>query len=203
MWKLPGGRDWLWGNLGLALMAGAMLNKSLIQFSVDEWGCVRSLLFDLRPNYGRGNDDLPKGLSQDCCNQCPQPHGSHSQLTSLPETSRHLQASLAQSLVGSLLPSHRSWCTQGSVCALQESVSAVRCKFWWLYGGVNGNLLQEGLCHTQVCCAQSPCPCSRPLLTRTSTGDTQTLKGRSGSVSVGSLGPGVHKILCEPSKHLC
>ena len=37
-------------------------------------------------------------------------------------------------------------------------------------------------------------------LTRTSTGDTQTLKGRSGSVSVGS--PGAHKVLFEPSKHL-
>ena len=47
-------------------------------------------------------------------------------------------------------------------------------KFSWLYGGVNGNLLQEDLCHTQVCCTQSPCPCSRPLLTCTSTGDTQT-----------------------------
>ena len=31
----------------------------------------------------------------------------------------------------------------------------------------------------------------------TSIGDTQTLKGRSGSVSVGSLG--VHKVLFEPS----
>ena len=50
----------------------------------------------------------------------------------------------------------------------------VLCKFWQLYGGVNGNLLQEGLCHTQVCCTQSPCPCSRPLLTCTSSGDTQT-----------------------------
>ena len=48
------------------------------------------------------------------------------------------------------------------------------CKFWQLYGGVNGNLLHEGLCHTQVCCTQSPCPCSSPLLTRTSTGDAQT-----------------------------
>ena len=48
------------------------------------------------------------------------------------------------------------------------------CKFWWLYGGVNGNLLQEGLCHTQVCCTQSPCLCSRPLLTHTFAGDTQT-----------------------------
>ena len=50
----------------------------------------------------------------------------------------------------------------------------VLCKFWHLYGGVNGNLLQEGLCHTQVCFTQSPCPCSTPLLTRTTTGDTQT-----------------------------
>ena len=55
---------------------------------------------------------------------------------------------------------------------------------------------------TQVCCAQSPCPCSRLLLTCTSTGDTQTLKGRSVSVSVGSLGPGAHQVLFEPSEHL-
>ena len=57
-------------------------------------------------------------------------------------------------------------------------------------------------CVTQVWCTQSPCPCIRTLLTRTSTEDTQTLKGRSGSVSVGSLGPGVHKIFFEPSEHL-
>ena len=69
-----------------------------------------------------------------------------------------------------------------------------------LYGEVNSDLLQEGLCHTQVCCTQSPC-CS-PLLTQTSAGDTQTLKGRSGSVSVGSLGPGAHKVLFELSKSL-
>ena len=29
-----------------------MLNKSLIQFSVDGLGCIPSLLFDLRPNCG-------------------------------------------------------------------------------------------------------------------------------------------------------
>ena len=27
------------------------------QFSVEEWGYVSSLLFDLSPNYGRGNED--------------------------------------------------------------------------------------------------------------------------------------------------
>ena len=101
---------------------------------------------------------------------------------------------------GRLLLSSGSWCTQGSVCALQEFLSPVLCKFWQLYGGISGDLLQEGLCHTQVCCTQSPCPCSKPLPTRTSAGDTQTLIGRSGSVSVGS--PGAHKVLFEPSWHL-
>ena len=32
-------------KLGLVLMGGAMLSKSLIQFSVDGWSCVPSLLF--------------------------------------------------------------------------------------------------------------------------------------------------------------
>ena len=36
-----------------------MLSKSLIQFSVDGWGCVPFLLFGLRPDYGRDNGDLP------------------------------------------------------------------------------------------------------------------------------------------------
>ena len=49
---------------------------------------------------------------------------------------------------------------------------SVLCKFWQLHGGVNGDLLQEGLCHTQVCCTQSPC--GSPLLICTCTGDTQT-----------------------------
>ena len=77
------------------------------------------------------------------------------------------------------------------VYALQESVSPVLCKFWWLYGGINVGFLQEGLCHMQVYCTQSPCPCSSPLLTCTSGGDTQT---QFDSVSVGSLGPGMHKV---------
>ena len=33
------------GKLGFVLMGGAMLSKSLIQFSVDWWSCVPSLLF--------------------------------------------------------------------------------------------------------------------------------------------------------------
>ena len=38
---------------------------------------------------------------------------------------------------------------------------------------------------SQDCCCQSPLACDRPLLTGASAGDTQTLKGRSVSVSCG------------------
>ena len=33
------------GKLGLVLMGRVMFSKSLIQFSIDGWGCVPSLLF--------------------------------------------------------------------------------------------------------------------------------------------------------------
>ena len=178
-----------------------MLSKSAIQFSVNGWVCIPSLLFDLRPNYGGGNEDngdlLQKVQCTHCHTQCPPNLGAgHHQPIPSPDTPGHSKVSLCQSLVGSLLLSPGFWCVQGFVCILQESVSPVLCKFWRLYGGVNGDLLQEGLCHTQVCCTQSPCLCGRPLLTCSSAGDTQTLKGRSGSVCVGS--PGVHRFCLSP-----
>ena len=75
----------------------------------------------------------------------------------------------------------------------------VLCTFWQLSGGVNGNLLQEGSCYTQVYCTQSPCPYSTSLFIHTSTEDTQTkfqlsLFGVSGSWCTQSL--------FEPSEHL-
>ena len=59
------------------------------------------------------------------------PAAGHHQPTPLLETPGHSWASLGQSLVWSLLLSPRSWCAQGFVCALQESVSLVLYKFWW------------------------------------------------------------------------
>ena len=116
----------------------------------------------------------------------PKPEAAHRRPMPSLETPGCSPASLGQSLVGSLLFFPGSWCTQASVCALQEAVSPVLCEFSQLYGGVNGDLLQEGLCHTQVCCTQSPFPCGRLLLTHNSAGDTQTqfclsLCGVSGS----------------------
>ena len=76
LWELSDERDWLRRKRVLVLMVRAILSKSLNQFSVDSRGCVSSL-FDLRPNYGRGNEDndnfLPKVLFTHCCIQCPCP----------------------------------------------------------------------------------------------------------------------------------
>ena len=58
-----------------------------------------------------------------CFTQCPEPHSRPLPTTLLLETPGHSQASLGQSLVGSLLLFPGSWYARGSVCALQESIS--------------------------------------------------------------------------------
>ena len=102
----------------------AMLSKSLIQFSVDGQGCVPSLLFDLRPNYGevmkimaisfKRSHPGPAPLS------APEPAAGHQRPMPPPETPGHSRASLGQSLVGSLLLSPGSWlCTRINTFELQ------------------------------------------------------------------------------------
>ena len=113
------------------------------------------------------------------------------------ETPGHSRASPGQCPVGSLLLSPGSWCLRFFLCPPRDYFP-VLCKFWQLYGGVNGDLLQEGLCHTQVCWHPEHLPLQQ------ATADPylpfKTLKGKSGSVSVWC--PGAHKVLFEPSKHL-
>ena len=53
----------------------------------------------------------------------PSSAAGHHRPTPLLETPGHSWASLGQSLVVSLLLSPGSWCKQGSVCALKESIS--------------------------------------------------------------------------------
>ena len=53
----------------------------------------------------------------------PNPEAGHDRPTPPLKTLGHSWASLGQSLLWSLLLSYGSWCTHGSVCALQESVS--------------------------------------------------------------------------------
>ena len=79
----------------------------------------------------------------------PSTAAGHRRPTPLPETPGHSWASLGQFLVGSLLLSPGSWCTQGSVCALPESVSPDL-----LYGGLmvaspKGLMPYPGLLHPE------------------------------------------------------
>ena len=60
----------MWGKMGLVLMGVAMLSKSLIQLSIDGQSCVPSLLFGLRPNYGRGNEGNGNLHQKDLCVPC-------------------------------------------------------------------------------------------------------------------------------------
>ena len=116
-WERPVGENGSCLNL-------VWFSKSWIQLSVDKWGSVPSLLFGLRPNYGGGNednDDLHYG------SQCSWPC-SYWPMPPL-EIPIHSQASVGQSLVGSLLLSPGFWCTQDFVCALQLSLSLVLWKF--------------------------------------------------------------------------
>ena len=174
-----------------------------MQFSVDRQGYVPSLLFTwdqtmmevmkIMASSFKGSHAHTATLN------APNSAAGHHQPTPPPETPGYSQASLGQSLVGSLLVSSGSWSTQGFVCALQESVSPVLCKLWGLYGGVNGDLFQEGLCHTQVYSTERPCSRSCPLLTHNSSRDTQAQFCLSLCEVSGSW---FTQGLFEPSEHL-
>ena len=87
----------------------------------------------------------------------PSPAAVQHQSTPLPETPGHSQASLGQSFVGSLLLFPGSWCIRFCLC-LQWLYFPALCKFWQFYGGVNGDLLQDGLCHTTSAAPRTPAP---------------------------------------------
>ena len=191
-----------------------MLNKSLIQFSVDGWGCVPSLLFDLRPNYDGGNEDngdlLQKGPMHPLLHSVPPPTAGHRRPMPLPETPGHSRVNLDQPLMGSLLLSPGACCEQAfivSVCPPRVCFS-VLCKFWLLYGGVNGDLLQEDLCHTQVCCTQSPCPLQQspapraPAPEAVHCSSTLPQETQFWLSLCGVSGPWCAQGMFEPSKHL-
>ena len=131
-------------------------------------------------NYGGGNEDngdlLQKIPCMYCYTHCPQafsrpPTTQASTGDSWTLLEKSGSVSLGVTAPFSWVLVHTRFC----LC-LPRVYFPVLCKFWQLYGEVNGNLhlLQEGLCYTQVCCTQSHCPCGSPLLTRTSTVDAQT-----------------------------
>ena len=97
----------MWGKLGLVLMGGATLNKSLIQFSVYGWSCVPSLLLA----RDQAVEEVMKRMAASSKGPCagtssltaPNLAAGRHRPTPLPETLRLSQASLGQPPVGSPL----------------------------------------------------------------------------------------------------
>ena len=104
-----------------------MVSKSLTQFSVGRGSCVPSLLFTWGLTIVEAMKIMVTSFKRShACTatlRAPNPAAGHHRPIPPLETPGHSQASLCLSLVGSLLLSRGSYYTQGSVCALQESVS--------------------------------------------------------------------------------
>ena len=132
-----------------------------------------------------------------CYNQCPQPwsrppqtHTSTGDSLTFTGMSGTVSCGVTALFLG-------SWCTR-FYCAIQESISQSCVSPGSSIVGFNGDLLQEGLCHTQVCCTQIPYPCGRPPPICTSTGDAQTQFCLS---LCGVSGSWCNKGLFEPSEY--
>ena len=131
-----------------------MFSKSLIQFSVDGRGCVPSLFLTWVQTVVEVMKTMETSFKR-----------SHACNATLSALNLHLHRRLldTHSKSGSVSCHH---CSFSWVLVCPPRVCfLVPCKFWWLYSEVNRDPVQEGLCHTQVCCTQSPCPCHNPLLT--------------------------------------
>ena len=59
-----------------------------------------------------------------------------------------------------------SWCTQGSICALQESVSPVLCKFWQLYGWLVATSSKRAYAIHKSAAGRAPAPVADLYLLR-------------------------------------
>jgi len=119
----------------------------------------------------------------------------HHRPTPLLETPGPSWASLGQPSVGSLLLSPGSWSTQGFVCALQESVSQSRVSS----GGCMVLLMVTSSKRVYAVPRSAPPRVPAPVAVHYwPVPPQEMLRHSSGSVSVGSLGPGVHKVCLSP-----
>ena len=150
------------GETGSCSDGQMMLSKSFIEFFCWWVGLCSLPIIYLGPNYGGGNEDngdllqlllsVPQALQQ--ARADPRLHW---RLLTLTDTSGSFSYRVTPPF--SWVLAHSRFCLwPPRICF------PVLCKFLWLYGGCSGDLIQEGLCITQVCCTQSPWPCGSLLL---------------------------------------
>ena len=109
--------------LGLVLMGGATLSKSLIKFSVDGWSCVTSLLFIWAQAMVEVMKIMVTSFQRSTASfSAPNLAAGHHQPMPSLGTPGHPQASPGQSPVESLFLSPGCWCTR-FCCVLQETIS--------------------------------------------------------------------------------
>ena len=138
-----------------------MLNKCLIQFSADGWSCVPSLLFTWGQTMVKVIKIMVTSFKRShaytATLSAPNPAASHHRLTPLLETPGHSQASLGQSLMGSLLLSPGSWCTRFCLCP-PRVYFPVLCKFWRLYGGLMATSSKRAYAIPKTAAPRAPAP---------------------------------------------
>ena len=171
-----------------------MLPKLLIKFSVDGWSLVPSLLFDLRPDYGGGDEDNGELLQIvpciHCGIQCPQP------CSGPPPT--HASAGDSWTLTGQSgsvpcgVPAPFSWIlVQGYVCA-SKGLFPPSCVS---SGSSMVELMVTSSKRAYAIPKAAAFRASVPSADHCRPAPPQEmLKHSSVSVSVGSLGPGAHKV---------
>ena len=178
------------GKLGLALISEAMLSKSLVLFSVDGQGCVPSLLSDLGPNYGGGNEDNGNLLLKVPCRhrytQCPQPCSRPPPTHASARDSWTLLGKSGSVSCGVAAPF--SWVLVHKVLLCPPRVYfPPLCKFWQLYGGLMVTFSKRAYAMPGSAAPRAPAPAGGHCRPRP---PQETLKHSSVSVSVGSLGAG-------------
>ena len=119
------------------------------------------------------------------------PLAGHQQPRPPLETPGHSWRNLVQSLLGSLLLSPGSWCTQGSVCSFQESISQSCVSSGSSMVGLMETSSKRAYAVPKSAVPKAPVPVA---VHRWPVPRQEMLKHSSVSVSVGSLGPGAHKV---------
>ena len=173
-------------------------NKSLIQFS-DGPGWVPSLLFDLRPNYGGGNEDnvylLQNVPGRHCYTQCSQPWSRPPMTHTSVGDSWTLMGKSGSFSCGVIVPS--SWVlvhTRFCLCPLRSVSQSCESPG----GSMVGLMVTSSKRAYTIPRSTAPRAPAPVAVHCWPVPPQEILKHRSVSVTVGSLGPAVHKACLSP-----
>ena len=174
-------------------MGRAMLRKSLIQFSVDAWSCVPSLLF----TWGQTLVEVMKTMAT----TLKRPHACTATLSAPNPAAATTSPRLHQKFLNihwqvwvSLFCGHCSFLLgpvhKVLLCPPRVYFTDL-CKFWQLYVGLMVTSSKRAYAIPKAAAPRASVPSAdhcRP------TPPQEMLTHSSVSVSVGSLGPGAHKV---------